>query len=233
MKGWIVTVAALCCCVALEAQQTKNFIDQPYVEVNGRAEMEVVPDEIYLRIVITEKDNKGKVSVEQQQQSMIKALKAAGIEVDKALSVADMSSDLQSFFLRKDAVLATKTFQLKVNSAEQLAKVFQALQSTGVSDVNLTRTTVSNLEELQQQVRREAAQNAQKDAQVLAEAIGQKIRQAIYIQDFGFNTPRALPVMFAKSAAVANDELAEGAAPPLEFQKIKIEHSVLIRFTLW
>ena len=41
----------------------KNFIDQNYIEVTGTAEMEIVPDEIYLKIVLSEKD-KGKKSLE-------------------------------------------------------------------------------------------------------------------------------------------------------------------------
>lgn len=33
----------------------KNFIDQNYIEVTGTAEMEIVPDEIYLKIVLSER----------------------------------------------------------------------------------------------------------------------------------------------------------------------------------
>ena len=76
--------------------QEKNFIDTPYIEVTGKAEMEVVPDEIYVGITINEKDNKGKVSVDQQEQEMFKQLKEIGIDVEKDLVVQDMSSDLQS-----------------------------------------------------------------------------------------------------------------------------------------
>ena len=58
MKKLMVSVAAVLLAGSLFAQE-KNYIDQPYIEVTGKAEMEVVPDEIYLRIVINEKDNKG------------------------------------------------------------------------------------------------------------------------------------------------------------------------------
>ena len=34
----------------------KNFIDQPYIEVSGFAETEIIPDEIYLRIELSEND---------------------------------------------------------------------------------------------------------------------------------------------------------------------------------
>jgi len=39
--------------------QSKNFIDQPYIEVNGTADSLVTPDEIFIKITISENDNKG------------------------------------------------------------------------------------------------------------------------------------------------------------------------------
>ena len=81
--------------------------------MTGKADREVTPDEIYVRIVINEKDNKGKVSVEQQEKEMFRRLKAAHIDIEKDLVVQDMSSDLQTYFLRKNAILSTKTYQLK------------------------------------------------------------------------------------------------------------------------
>lgn len=51
MKRGMVLVAALMLTTALYAQQT-NVMDQPYIEVSGRAEVEVVPDKIYVQITI-------------------------------------------------------------------------------------------------------------------------------------------------------------------------------------
>ena len=118
MKKTIVLAAALLIAAGASAQE-KNFLDKPYIEVTGKADMEVTPDEIYVRIVINEKDNKGKVSVEQQEKEMFRRLKAAHIDIEKDLVVQDMTSDLQTYFLRKNAILSTKTYQLKVSSAAQ------------------------------------------------------------------------------------------------------------------
>ena len=148
MKKLMIAAAALLLSAPLFAQE-KNFIDQPYLEVNGRAEMEVAPDEIYVRITINEQDSKGKVTVLQQEKDMVRRLKDLGIDVEKKLVVQDMSSDL---FKRKD-VSTSKTYQLEVNSATQLAHVFQALQAVGISDASIERTDVSNMDELRQQVR--------------------------------------------------------------------------------
>ena len=40
--------------------QTKNFIDQAYVETNAQVDTLVIPDRIYLNILILEKDTKRK-----------------------------------------------------------------------------------------------------------------------------------------------------------------------------
>ena len=153
MKKTIVLAAALLIAAGASAQE-KNFLDKPYIEVTGKADMEVTPDEIYVRIVINEKDNKGKVSVEQQEKEMFRRLKAAHIDIEKDLVVQDMSSDLQTYFLRKNAILSTKTYQLKVSSAAQLGQAFEALQAAGIADVNIERTDVSNMDELPASTRR-------------------------------------------------------------------------------
>ena len=133
-----------------------------------------------------EKDNKGKVSVDQQEKEMFKQLKGIGIDLEKNLVVQDMSSDLQTYFLRKNAILSTKAYQLKVNSAQQLGEAFQALQTAGISDVNIEKTDVSNIEELRQEVRTNAAKAARKNAEVLAAALGQQAKEAIFVQDYGY-----------------------------------------------
>ena len=63
---------------------------------------------------------------------------------------------------------------MKVNSAQQLGEAFQALQTAGISDVNIEKTDVSNIEELRQEVRTNAAKAARKNAEVLAAALGQQ-----------------------------------------------------------
>ena len=232
MKKLLALFAASLFALTLAAQE-KNFIDEPYIEVTGKAEMEVVPDRIYLRVVINEKDNKGKVSVEQQEKEMFKQLKSIGIDLEKQLSVQDMSSDLQTYFLRKNAILSTKAYQLEVNSAAQLGQAFEALQKAGISDVNIEKTDISNIEELRREIRIKAIQAAQKNAQVLAEAIGQEALWAIYIQDYGFNMRPYANVLMTKSAMTMNAAAGvEESGPALEFEKTKIEHSVMARFVL-
>ena len=40
----------------------------PYIETIGKVDSLVVPDKIYLNIIISEKDTKGKIPVEEQER---------------------------------------------------------------------------------------------------------------------------------------------------------------------
>jgi uncharacterized protein YggE len=81
MKRTFLTLA-LVVAVAVGYAQEKNFIDQNYIEVNGYAEKKVIPNEIYLKIVLNEKDLKNK-QLPEIEKSMIDKLKSIGIDVKK------------------------------------------------------------------------------------------------------------------------------------------------------
>ena len=59
----LLSIIALCI-VSFIFSQTKNFIDQPYLETSAKADTLVIPDRIYLDILISEKDTKDKKSIE-------------------------------------------------------------------------------------------------------------------------------------------------------------------------
>lgn len=229
MKKTLLVFAMALVAFGLSAQE-KNFLDVNYVEVTGRADMEVTPDEIYLSIIISEGDGNRK-TMAQREQEMMRALRDAGIDLEKDMTVGDMTSDLKSYVLRKNTVQATKTYELKVNGATQLSNVFNVLSQQGVTDANVSRVDVSNIEELRDQVRAMSVKAAQKNAATLAEAVGQSIGRAIYIQDYGYTARPFANVMMARG--VVADEVAVSLdVPELEFQKVTLEYSVTARFLL-
>ncbi len=89
MKRAIVLVAVALMALPAAAQVQEAF--PSYIQVNGRAEREIAPDEFYLQIVIAERDSKGKITVESQRRDMIAALKRQGVDVEKQLKVANLS----------------------------------------------------------------------------------------------------------------------------------------------
>ena len=166
MRKLVFLAAALAMMLTAAAQTQEAY--PSYIQVNGRAEKEIVPDEFYLSIVIDERDSKGKISVESQQREMIAALRRQGVDVEKQLKVANLSSE----FFKKNTSVATAKYQLKLGSAAEAANVWQALDKLGISDVSILRVSHSNIDALKEEVRVEAIRNAQQSARTLAQAIG-------------------------------------------------------------
>ena len=219
-------VAALVAFPAL-AQMQEAF--PSYIQVYGRAEKEIVPDEFYLQIVINERDSKGKISVESQQRDMIAALKRLGVDVDKQLKVANLSSE---FFKRKTSV-ATAKYQLQLGSSAEVARVWQALDELGISNVSILKVSHSEIDRYREEVRVAAIRNARANAATLAEAIGQKVGRCFYIYDSNSNILPAVydnAVLMRSAKAAGSVEAVE--EDPLEFKTLRLEYGVQAKFVL-
>ena len=201
----------------------------PTVSVNGSSQVKVLPDEIYISIKLDESDTKGKVTLEEQRRSMFAALKKAGVNAEKQLSVVDMNS---SFYRRRGALAVTQ-YELKVATAEQVGKIFEALEKAGIPNVNVTRTAYSKMEELRSEARKAAIINAQQRARELAEAVGQSIGACYEINDY---TTTTQPVVYRSKMMLANsaslDAATEEAEPNVEFEQIVVSYNVSAKFLL-
>ena len=208
MKKWMILAAAVVLAAPVFAQTQEAF--PSYIQVNGRSQMEVTPDEFYLSIVINERESKGKITVETQQRQMIDALKKLGVDVEKQLKVANMSSD----FYKKASSLTTAKYQLLLHSAAEVGDVTAALGDLGISNVGIVRVTRSDIDSLKEQVRLDAIHNAKSSAEALAGAIGQKIGKCFYIYDSNYDVaPQYYDnMMMVRSKAMMADS-AEAGAP--------------------
>lgn len=216
---------------AITSAQEKNFLDVNYVEVTTKADTEVVPDKIYLSVIISEKENKGKISVEKQEKDMIKILREIGIDAEKNLSVSDMTGFYQKYILRKNQILAEKQYQLIVPSAEVMAKVFASLESVGISDIKIIKSEVSDIDRVKEEIMKKAALKARKQADIIAGALGREIDRVVYFQsydNFGSAATR-----YARQEVLAYSKVADTAEEVVpEFEKIRVEHTIYVRFSL-
>lgn len=217
----------------LKAQNTeRNFIDQPYIEVNGRNEIEIVPDRIYLTIVLSEKDNKSKLSIAELEKVMFASLKKIGIDVSADLQLKDFSSSFKNQFILKTDIILSKEYQLVVHDGNTVGKVMAELEKAGISNVTFIKAEHSKIEQYRKEVKANAMKSAKENAEILATSIGQTIGKAIYIQEQYINiyAPRSEKRTAMLAGAMIND--AEPAEEPIDFEKIKLEYSVLVRFIL-
>lgn len=212
----------------------KNFIDQNYIEVVGFAEKEIFPDEIYLNILIDEKESRSK-TLEQLERSMIKALKQLGIDVDEKLTIKDFVSDFKNIWLRKDEVKMVKEYQLLVHSGQMVAQVYGELEKLDISNINIARLDHSQLQKFRDEVKVDAIVAAREKAGSLSRAIGQDIGRAIYIQEYqgGLNMSGQLANVsgIVLRGTGMNPEM-QPPAPNLDFEKLRMEYRVMVRFEL-
>jgi uncharacterized protein YggE len=147
------------------------------------------------------------------------------VDAEKQLFVQDMSSD---YFRRGRSLVATQ-YELKLASADAVRKVFEALDQAGVTNVDVIRTSYSDMEGLRSEARTKAIQNAQQRARELAEAIGQSIGACYEISDFTTSTQGVYRKNMLMSTAM--DAVAE-AEPNVAFEQIEVNYNVSAKFYL-
>ncbi|GHT66691.1 hypothetical protein FACS189452_03020 [Bacteroidia bacterium] len=230
MKKIIFLLCAVCAGFAVSAQN-KNWLDLPYVEVTGKAEMEIVPNEIYVSITISEQDNKAKKSVEQLEREMKTALQAVGVNVEKDLRIKDMDSDFKKYWYKSNQIYTSKNYQLLVHNATELGKSFQAIEALGISHINIERVSHSDIQKYRREVKVNAAKDAKQKASDLLQAVGQSVGGCLHLQEI--EQPSARPLMRTNMLSKSVSFSAEAAPEPeLEFEKIKIEYAVLAKFAI-
>jgi len=210
--------------------QSKNFIDQPYLETTARVDTLVIPDRIYLSILITEADTKGKTSVEKLENKMADKLKTLGIDIEKQLTLTDLGSNFKKYFLRKVDVQKDKEYSLLVYDAVTAGRVIMGLESIGISNINLTKIEYSGLEKLKINLRQRAVGAAKNQAEAMVIPLDQKLGHALFISDLNTGvqnrmTDRMVRVQMSKESDA--DQPIE-----IEFEKIKIESTVNVKFAI-
>ena len=207
------------------------------IETSVNVKKEVIPDEIFISITINEKDNKGKISVEEQQKKMIKVLTSLGVDTKEALTVDNMGSTLKENTLRKDNIFISKKYTLKVSTAKEASNAMQALKDIDIAHVFVSRVAISDsLErEVKNQLLVEAAQKAQENATILASAVGCKAGKAVYIQNYYSFDSSAGSRILTVAYKTANDNTAyinEDATQELEVTKKSLNITVNCKFLL-
>ncbi|WP_213196414.1 SIMPL domain-containing protein [Cloacibacterium caeni] len=219
--------------VSFVFSQTKNFIDQPYLETSAEADTLVIPDRIYLKITISENDTKNKKSVEELENIMVQKLKNLGIDTNKQLLMNDLGSSYKKYVLKTTDVMKTKSYDLLVFDGLTAGKVIQELENEDISNIQLLKTQHSQEEKILADLKRRAIIKAKKNANNIANAIGQKVGNAIFIKTL--EIPQAnnqLMIRGINTLGYSNKTQQEFEPADLNFRKIGFSASLSVTFKL-
>lgn len=233
MKKIVMTTAALLAAgtVAMAQMPAQQPQYEDAIQVSGKAEKKVTPDEIYVSITIKDNDVKGQ-NVNQIESTMKSKLKALGIDVEKALKLNDVTNAPK----KKNQVDTKRSFELKVGDVWTLNSVFEMLGELGVSQAQVTKVSNSKMADYRKEVRVAAIQAAKENAQQIAVAIGQSIGPAVYIYDNGnMYESYDMPVLMRSNKALASDGYynAGGAEQGIDFKEITLNYQVTAKFKLY
>ncbi len=234
----MISTSKLCLClflltgVGFSQNGPKNFIDQPYIEVSGTVEAEIIPNEIFLKIVLSEHNSKSKLSIEKQENLMITALNELGINTGESLSVSDFSGMYTRNFLGDSNLKKVKQYQLVLSDGKTLGEVYQALDQCDISNISITETSHTEIEKFRRETKLKALKIAKEKAKDYAITIGQDIGKALLIQELGSNT-------FASQMAsnnVIGNNYSQGylkqKSQNINLHPIVIKETVMVKFIL-
>ena len=211
--------------------QTKNFIDQPYLETSAEVDTLVTPNRIHLGIHLMESDSKGRISLEVLERQMGEKLSALGIDLDQQLTVSDLGSEFQKYFLRKEDIVKQKAFELVLYDASTTAQVLYELEKAGISNIQLLKTDYEDMESLKDTLRVRGVQKTKRQGNMMASALGQSLGSALHITDRGFSVfNKAMERGAVMSVADMNEE--QYTPLPAEFDRIRIQVTVSAKFKL-
>jgi hypothetical protein len=215
--------------------QNKNSIDIPFIEASGKADTLVIPNKIWISVMLMEKDYKGKKSVEELEKEMIEKLESIGINTEKSLSLNYMSSNFKNYILKQTDIFKSKSYSILVTDAKTTAKVFIALEEIGISNVRIDKIENTEEKKIKLLINGKAILNAKQTAESFVKPLNQKVGNAIQISNF--------EIMSNQFAGQLNEVVVVGYSSKshgirtssdnnIEFEKIKISSSVQAKFLL-
>ncbi|MET3732718.1 SIMPL domain-containing protein [Moheibacter stercoris] len=216
--------------------QEIDFTKVPQVQTKATFTTEVQPDIITLSITLSETNTKGKVSIEEMERKLENVLKSNNIDISKQLTLKDLSSNFQSYFLKKTDVQKTKNFNLEVNNANVAGKILKDLAENDISNVRLLKTEYSKLEELKIELKGKAVAKAKKQAEEMTKALNQKIGDAIFISDMETNIVNYLSGQVAglniRGVNSIGYKEKEESNLDIKFDNIRVDATVTVHFKI-
>ena len=237
---YLFTTTLILLCSFQSFSQSKNFIDQPYLETFAQIDTAVTPDRIYLNIILNEKDSRNKQSTEELEKSLKEVLTALEIDITKQLTLKSLNSDFRKYFLTSTKVLKTKVFSLLVYDAITAGNVLSLLEEKDIANVHIEKMEYSKSEKLQLILKSKAILKAQAKAKILSESLNQKLGKALYIKDLEIGNSNKLQGItpgirirgLGQPGSSTNYSIKENKELTTEFDKIQYFSKVNVKFAL-
>lgn len=232
---------ALIATVSVTSAQV-NTVVNPYpktINVAGSAEMEIVPDEIFVQVTLREYEKKGsgKIDIESIKKKFLEACKGVGI-AESDISIASYTGADSDYWLRKKKknpdMMASISYLVKFANTAKIDALVEKLDDEATQGFFIAKTSHSKIEEYRKQLKIQAVKAAKEKAIYLSDAIGEKVGVAVTIQEPTDYTVMPVYRNMIASNTMLKEQAFDAAAgePAVDFKKIKLRYEVSVIFAL-
>lgn len=200
-----------------------------FIEVTGSADSLVLPNQIYVRFGITEKETRTKAQLEEIELKVISGLRSIGIDPEIQLSIQDQLNNIRHYALKKNDGYP-REYMLKLYDSKSLVSTLNLLDNLGIQNVRMDRLEHYEAPIVRSILSMRALENARQKAAKLATISGQQIGAVLSI----IEEPSQADVLQAKDAQMhmrlrRNDNNSENI---IDLQRIQITSSLRVKFLL-
>lgn len=199
-----------------------------YIEVRGKAEEWIVPDEIYLQMTIVADKVQDFEDVEEKAVRML--LKKGVLKEDITLS--DAQGEVITAWFKK-GMDTKRVYQVKTNSAEMVNDVVSALDKLGVHQVGISKVDYSKKKALEDALRVKAMKDAKEKAVLMLSAIDAVLGSPLVVTENSWGMSPVVNTMMMRAVSFDNQEMkSSGSKGALSFKKLKYQSEVMVRFAI-
>jgi uncharacterized protein len=225
----VILLAGLSISMFAQTVDTRRKID-----VVGNAEIEIVPDIIYVGISLQEyfNGNKKAADINELEKQLQNAVIKAGIPKEN-LVVNNVSSYNNIWEKKKNPnFVASKQYRLKLTDISKFNEVIAPIDPKAIRYTNVESYEHSKIVELKKDLRKKALQAAKEKATYLAETLDDKVGDALEINVIDTDNNPMPPVYANTMMRYKGEEAADAAPADISFHTIKLNAQVRVVFQL-
>jgi hypothetical protein len=222
------------------------------ITVSGSAEMEIIPDEIYVVVDLREYEKRGqdKIDIETIKSSFLQKCKDLSLP-DSAITIASYEGSNNPWLKKKKKaeLYSSISYQIKFTKSSDIDKLVDKLDDDATQNFRIIKTSHSRMSEFRKQLKIQAVKAAKEKGIYLTDAIGEKLGEAITINEGDenltnynnlANNNQVLSQYRTENnyqftpgrANYFNDAGEENPETLIDFKRIKLRYEVNIVFAL-
>ncbi|WBX75966.1 SIMPL domain-containing protein [Tenacibaculum ovolyticum] len=206
----------------------------PFIEVTGKVELEISPDEIYLDISLKESIKNGKkTTLDKLEDCLKEELEIIGIPKE-CLFVSDINSVIAKTGWWTKEILSTGKYSLKITSPKKLKEAFKIFEKLKITDVRITKATHSKLDFYKKKNRIAAIKAAKEKADYLLNAINANTGKPLKVNETNHDLQNFAQLNYVNNSPNRYESSISKSYNKgiVQFENIKLTSSIYVVFEI-